>query len=130
MKANELMVGDWVLCDNTPYQIAEIGGMVCISAEQELFAALEDINPVPLTPEILERNGFIVKHPESEKRTYWRDCAGQIVGHKNRGMMYFDISGNPVKFGDFHPHFHGHIRFVHELQHALRLCGIDKEIVL
>ena len=39
MKANELMIGDWVLCDGIPYQVAEIApGLLCIDAERELFA--------------------------------------------------------------------------------------------
>ena len=139
MKATELMIGDWVqnplgakgwvknIRSSPQYRID-----IAYSADGESYAVLEekDVNPIPLTPEILVKNGFLIKHPESEKRTYLKDRAGQIVVHKNRGLLFFNISGNPWKFGWFHPAFAGHIRFVHELQHALRLCGIEKEIVL
>lgn len=132
MKANEIMVGDWVFVHKPTckgHRVDYINEMEEeIGADGEFYNVC-DIEPVPLTPEILEKNGFIVKRTESAKRTYWKDCAGQIVGHKNRGLMYMEISGNPVKFGYFLPHFSGHIQFVHELQHALRLCGISKEIV-
>jgi len=128
MKANELMIGDWYAFRGHPYKCT--ASDIASIAECEEKGAPTDISEFPLTPEILEKNGFIVKHPESEKRTYLKDRAGQIVVHKNRGLLFFNISGNPWKFGWFHPAFSGHIRFVHELQHALRLCGIEKEIML
>lgn len=144
MKANELMIGDWInvtaeenIVNPDILSILPKAGKVvsidydCIYVDfVEHPFMLGDIEPIPLTPEILEKNGFIVKHPESTKRIYWKDRAGQIVGHKNRGLMYMEISGNPVKFGYFLPHFSGHIQFVHEFQHAIRLCRSEKEIEL
>lgn len=126
MKANELMIGDWVQPCSRSYPV-QVESLPVDTINGDMGAAFD---PIPLTPEILEKNGFIIKHPESEKRTYWRDCAGQIVGHKNRGLMLMEIHGNPKKFGYFIPYFKGHLYYVHELQHALRLCGIDKEIEL
>lgn len=128
MKANDLMLGDWYAFRGHPYKCTASDIASILECEEN--GAPTDISEIPLTTEILEKNGFIVKRTESAKRTYWKDRAGQIVGHKNRGLMYMEISGNPVKFGYFLPHFSGHIQFVHELQHALRLCGISKEIVL
>lgn len=129
MDNKSLMLGDWVQHrDGTPYQIAEIGGMVCIDAEQELFASLEDIQPIPLTAEILEKNEFDIINVKYGQRIYviaddyyelevdemtesiWR------VNYWNLESSSFDASL--------------HIAFVHELQHALRLLGIEKEIVL
>lgn len=135
MKANELMQGDVVLYEyngeKTHARVVEIyrsSALVENVSKKYVEIAEDKLFPIPLTPEILEKYGLIVKHPENAKRTYWKDCAGQIVGHKNRGLMYMEISGNPVKPGYFHPHFSGHIQFVHELQRALRLCRIEKEI--
>lgn len=126
MKADELMIGDRVQPCSRSYPV-QVESLSVDTINGDMDATFD---PIPLTPEILEKNGFIIKHPESEKRTYWRDCAGQIVGHKNRGLMLMEIHGNPKKFGYFIPYFKGHLYYVHELQHALRLCGIDKEIEL
>ena len=128
MKATELMIGDWVLCDGEHYQIAEIGGMVCIDAEEKLYAFLEDIEPIPLTPEILEKNGF-------EKLGYdgW-----EYKLEKDNKLMYsvlwrcdypnaLRISSYSQVYGDFNSF---HIDNVHELQHALKLCGTENEIVV
>lgn len=139
MEAKDLMIGCWVLYsyqenEKQPGRITYISenGSVGIAFDNgmEVATNLRYCEPIPLTTEILENNGFLIKHPESEKRTYLKDRAGQIVVRKNRGLLFFNISGNPWKFGWFHPAFSGHIRFVHELQHALRLCGIEKEIVI
>ena len=144
MKATDLMIGDWVQFSYRHpetdervvrvFQItqieAQLGDYYIWSEKNGRVCHPEWLQPIPLTPEILEKNGFIIKHPESEKRTYWRDYAGQIVGHKNRGLMLMEIHGNPKKFGYFIPYFKGHLYYVHELQHALRLCGIEKEVEL
>ena len=121
MKANELMIGDWILCERKPYRIVEIGGMVCIDAEMELFAALVDITPIPLTPEILEKNGWEV--PEG----------GLWFRHpKQPFLISMRVSGCYLYSSDEHDKrdFFCCIHYVHELQHALRICGIEKEIVL
>jgi len=128
MKATELMIGDWIRCDRKPYRIAEIGGMVCIDGERELFSNLEDIEPIPITGTILKRNG--IKSEEYDDGFYW--CDGdprkgisqevRLVQDDKGWLAYFyspkvesDIEGLQLSY-------------VHELQHALRLLGIDKEI--
>lgn len=81
-----------------------------------------EVNPIPLTEEILEKNEF-----------------------KQRGdeYMFFEWDGAKqwyVSLEDFKPQFdfwfitssdrdlnvRGKIRYVHELQHALRLCGLNE----
>lgn len=125
MKATNLMIGDWVYCitDNTNVQIEEIFiddiyGW-CYKYEGKLNA-LNDIEPIPLTKEILEKNGF--EKSQGEKFT-WFICNVaafdiRIVNEKNN---LYDI-----KIAEYpRP-----ITYVHELQHLLKLCKIEKEIVL
>lgn len=67
----------------------------------------DELNPIPLTPEILEKNGF-VKHDKIHP--YYLDYY-----HERDGFTIFNSSA-----------WHGHIlNSVHELQHALRLCGLN-----
>lgn len=118
------MLGDWVLCDGEPYQIAEISaGLLCIDAERELFANPEDLEPIPLTGEILEKNGLICHSglwvvPEAKRLDLGLfyigiddGCGVGICVMPEGKMTYFCNS-------------------VHQLQHVLRLCGTEKEIVL
>lgn len=143
MKATDLMIGDWVSCDGKNYQIAEIAGMVVIDAENELFASLEDIQPVPLTPEILEKNGFYYGNTASEEDF----CNAVGCSYPEEGWCYdegageikilfpTESDGGLIRLDDQNADKHLELVFVepimlHELQHALKLCGIDKEITL
>jgi hypothetical protein len=121
MKASELMIGDWVLYNETPQQVLEISGIDDeVYLETDELVHQSEIQPIPLTPEILEKNGFeyfhknysslSYDHPFKLKMTNWPDENG--LG----GLWTIcDIV---------------EIRFVHQLQHALRLCEIEKEIEL
>ena len=138
-----LMVGDWVSCDGKNYQIAEIGGMVCLDAENELFASIEDIEPIRLTPEILEKNGFWFGYTTNEEDF----CRATGAGCPEKGWCWDDgtgtikiifpkgTDGGIVLLDDGNFDRDMSLVFVktlyaHELQHALKLCGIDKEIKL
>lgn len=96
METTELMIGDWVKHLNNPRRIK---GAVDLT-----FA--KDFEPIPLTAEILEKNGF-VKHDKIHP--YYMDYY-----HEKDGFTIFNSST-----------WHGHILdSVHEIQHALRLCGL------
>ena len=137
---SSLMVGDWVSCDGKNYQIAEIGGMVCLDAEKEIFASLEDITPIPITPEILEKNGF----NEQGKGENYTDYvfvpaiegapAPILVGFYKKPIkgvsILFKCTRSVCNGGGINDLHLCTLNYVHELQHALKLCGIDKEIKL
>ena len=110
MKAEELMVGDWVLDSytNRPMRIEGING------GNPRFG--QDLEPIPLTPEILEKIGFT---NEGFFAKLVIDIRKICCDSKNISIL----TGEHVDLAI--PCF-----YVHELQHALRLCGIDKEIVL
>lgn len=118
MKANELMVGDWVfLFDETPVKVDCIGNAEVYLTEPkgqhelDWNVTYEHIKPIPLTPEILEKNGF----RDIDKG---ENCDGFDIYWRNGN------DGYSINMQDLHLHY------VHELQHALRLCGISKEIEL
>lgn len=113
MKVNELMIGDWVLDTRTgtPLRV------------NPFMAELEvpEWQPIPLTPKILDKNGF-------EKLT-------------SNTRMFFQHGGHRLSYYIANKHFTIYNQIddslvqkvivnVHELQHALKLCGIDKEIVV
>ena len=122
MKANELMIGDWVYLpsiisdDKFPVQVLEIQDD-CIKyycGGKKMMVMFKYIEPIPLTPEILEKNGFVVES---------RDCHGEpLQYYVLTDGLWIDVSGEN--------YFEGKLEFVHQLQHALRLCGIDKTIEL
>lgn len=119
MKATELMCGDLVLINNTPHKIQAIDSIDAeIQADDELYYVGEDryhsedkIEGIPITPEILEKNGW--KHSNrlmiiriDGDDFYW--CEGF------RGVLY----KNQYNMCD--------CKYVHELQQALRICGLKE----
>lgn len=141
MKANELkvadlMVGDLVLHDGKVIRVdavhkRKIGYHKTKDKLTWLFSG--QFEPIPLTPDILEKNGFENidnKYPFptfrcDDKENYLCITIGFPEGDKTkRKRPFIEIDGVNIYIG------HLIINFVHELQHALKLCGIDKEIIV
>lgn len=121
MKANELMVGDWVYLLGTPCRIKDIIDDGVINYEK-------DVTPIPLTEEILEKNGYTCKRSlDKEIISYnWKSPDRRVTLNDQNGSPWFCII---LSDGMMEEVMIG-ITYVHELQHALRLCGIEKEIML
>ena len=122
MKANELMVGDWVELYGTPTRW-EIEDYAKWYKEMER-TDVHTFEPIPLTAEILEKNGW--------KWNTFHTMIEFIVGTIHIGWGFYK---DCISVSDHSDEGHCQISslrcvYVHELQHALRLCGIDKKIVL
>lgn len=136
MKTNELMIGDMV-------RKLERGGhtvpvkIIAIYENNADYETQDGLNgcmmiggyePLPLTAEILEKNGFrkVERIPTKNSETgTWRSnkfCATIKRYFIDAQHCIFCLIAGHSKIGD--------ISHVHELQHALRLCGIEKEIKL
>lgn len=114
MKATELMIDDWVLDKKKPVQIT---GIICDDFfETTLSPSIggEYISPIPLTSEILKKNGFEECRIEEIEYYGWR---------LNEDFSLERNAVDTLIWNDDVP-----IHSVHQLQHALRLCGIEKEI--
>ena len=152
MKVEDLMIGDLVhsistihnvsFPDNgviqdegyttirTPIKITTVSEN-CVSYysnKLELYITLssEEIEPIPLTPEILKKNGILY-----EKQSYYY----VIKDDKDLECTYYiqqiqEDWAIGVDIGAYYCSVFARIKYVHELQHALKLCGINKEIVV
>ena len=134
MKANELMIEDWVMINPISYyQVEQIriefGELRIYLKGTEVFATENEIIPIPLTPEILEKNGFIRDMFYGEWQfdldTFPFNFPFSVVQRKNNSWYL-----GREEIGIAHNREIIDISYVHELQHALRLCGIEKEIEL
>ena len=83
MKLTDLAILDWVLINNTPHKIQAIDSIDAeILADDELYYVGEDrchsedkIEGIPITPEILEKNGFYDSYTKRYyKRFYSNRC--------------------------------------------------------
>lgn len=107
-----------------PVRIEQIGGIVMVKnpgADKEPYQLLEstEIEPIPLTRDIMVANG--IKYQWGIP-WYQGGSDGEFELHYSNGEGFnLGEKAIDVKLP---------IRYVHELQHALRLCGINKEITL
>lgn len=78
------------------------------------------LNPIPLTQEILEKNGWCSRLNGTGEFYLKKKPVGAVVVTK--AIIGFQMNHGP---------FSGlAIYYVHQLQHAIRLCGIEKEITI
>ena len=114
LTSKDLMIGDWYTLRGQPHKCT--ASDIAFIAECEEKGVSTDISEIPITFKILEKNGFkklvtkciygdiIMKSYSNE---CWRFCA---YAKREDSVVY--------------------IHSIHELQHALRLCGIEKEIMI
>jgi len=150
MKANELMIGDWVIYNpnvfiEDEYELPKDSYPTKISCGEDIDLAFEDCySPIPITSEILEKNGF--KNPTLNDSKLTNYVFKASFEHKSPlpnveilRVNYYDgvewdfyaLLGER-KSSDCGEQYEYVIiiKYVHELQHALKLAGIDKEIKL
>lgn len=114
MNTKELMIGDFVYCEpeGKVIQVTEVRAEAVQFHEYSTLTTFEDeLQPIPLTDEILDKNAERCDH---------------VLGHKwlflKSGLFILQV----FRWEDddcYEVLNYVELRYVHELQHALRLCG-------
>jgi hypothetical protein len=142
LTCQDLMVGDWFksVDYNSPFRITAIYDDVVqtqadyqseIDGNWYSEVEIKDLVPIPLTEEILVKNVFYRSPRWHYCETTTDDgfkiyvqlgCGGTIdyvrITKHNSDLMERDLDATVS------------IHYVHELQHLLRLCGIEKELTI
>ena len=138
------MIGDWVWCGSNYGQVAEIFNfqdelLITVNNRRnkyfeeinpyEVTTGAEDIRPIPLTEEFFEKNGFKkindyflefnVIFESEDKRIIITDMA-------NRGDGYWDVL---IDNEDYETIGACDVKYVHQFQQILRLCGYEMDMV-
>lgn len=127
MREDELMIGDWVRKiekggHSIPAKIVALyqDNLDCITGDGIVRTiSYEGIEPYLLTPSILERNGLELDSTGSyfdEDKSFLLE----ISFYKNEIIWSINVNEYDIL----------KLEYVHELQHAMKLCKIEKEIVL
>ena len=119
MKATELMIGDLIkikghLDYDKVQEIARDENMqwyISFACSATLFRAYE-FEPIPLTPEILEKNGW-------KETEYWHEYEdGNTIIQYSLSNIWGIINEIEIE--------HFKCEYVHQYQHLLRLCGLNE----
>ena len=145
MKANELMIGDWVIFGDEPLKVQHLynNGYDDVVAEiveegtneYGVYEEIKDVpvvycSPIPLTPEILEKNGFYDRNTQ----WYYKRFGSYVCFDIAISLVYKEIEVSKVcgagtdceevEYGS--SIVFGNDICVHNLQHVLRLCGLNE----
>ena len=129
MKATELMIGDWVNSDFGIFQIKEIFDDAVRDNRGNDYE-FDCISTISLTGEILKSNGFELIDDVYRAKALvdiydlW-ECetiSQTIYTHYYKKRKDYSLYSNNCIIE--------HIKYVHELQNAMRVCGVENEIEL
>jgi hypothetical protein len=143
LKISDLSVGDWVRYRDREWEVCSIyqftGEVGLFRKDSQICESIEDIDPIPITAEILEKNGFMLLSDSFSTYEY-----ATLLGKMLRSTrVYLDapqsisvsLQDTTIERGFYHREKTSvsilrDDLYVHDLQHALRLAGVDKEINL
>ena len=124
LKISDLSVGDWVrwkVYDNTyDMQVTGVTDRRIYGMHDgiEYSMLLSQICSIPITAEILERNGFTCIEEDVDTALYGAPSCS--IFH-TKGTLRYRLDTPQASVVCWN---------IHNLQHALRLAGVDKEIKL
>ena len=137
LKISDLSVGDWVefmgeLCKVldcgttivTPRTL-EFKPRLTLSAKYDIYDCVDvdKVTPIPITAEILGKSGFVKNGEYNEWSTgNWDDIPFIGISLSRQSMRIKNLGTDIF--------IENKVVYIHQLQHALRLAGIDKEINL
>lgn len=116
MKPNELMIDDWVEYGQYITTVRSLSDKIVLSG---CIGRLDEVRPVPITTEILEANGFLKKENHTDVfYVVFINSSPVYVGPSIGDQWEVNIYQNGK--------IEMYIKYVHELQHILRLQGLEK----
>lgn len=129
MDIRDLSIGDWVrdilgnICIVRNIFCGDLVECYVVEKGDELGIMIDRLRPIPITAEVLEKNGFKKNGVYNE----WN------IGEWNERPFIgvsLDRQSIRVKYFGTDIFIEGKVVYVHQLQHAMRLAGINNDIEL
>lgn len=130
------MIGDWVFWVRNRIDTARVTGVpVLLDGVSQhgisvfyngslFFIRKEDIEPIPLTAEILEKNGFETEDAKDGGFILCDDFYDIFIYEWSDSIWVARYESTEMNI----PFEQATMGYVHELQHFLRASGIEKEV--
>lgn len=124
---DEIMVGDWMYITDHPMKKEEKQ-----VKPEHFLRSLVIFEPIPLTKEILEKNGFELN--DDNDKEYFNEYLGvddRVVLRSDPAYMNTNNTWDVhIDTPDYRTFGNLELTYVHEFQHFLKSCKIDKKIIL
>jgi hypothetical protein len=128
MTTQDIMIDDWVYIKDHP-----IKALPTKVKPEHFVRSLVEFEPILLTKKILEENKFKrYSFPCIEKHHQWISYISPSASISLWCCKLYDNEDDGWVIDINVPYYSCHIKikYLHELQHVLKLCNIDKEIKL
>lgn len=133
IKNKELMLGNWLLAgEKTQFPMQVVGifsDVVYLDFEENQGDVWEekeeDLFPIPLTEELLEKNGFVLDDNEYVKEYSYKDNRGNFIYADFLDGKCIGVKTSVLKQIEVIESFF--MKYLHELQNTLTLAGIEFE---
>lgn len=127
------IIGDWVEYRNTYTRVFESfeDSYYLDSFDIIKFPKEDELTPIPLTVDILEKNGWVYYIQCNQERIYSKDYEGIsiYIGIYKDNDEYTAYAYNGINdYGCADDYYLRSIKYVHQLQHLLFGLGINHEI--
>ena len=128
MEIQEICIGDYVSIDGVPHIVNAVHGDkgAVNLIDREFLSYANNLEPIPLTEEILENSGFEKqKNPYLSSKNKSTYKSGSVeVSFPNK----YSTDDILLLIESTHRCVYFQIKYVHELQQAMRICKIEKFI--
>ena len=128
IRCRELMIGDWFLTsDGVPCRVDQNFGNHVWGYGQDLSISTDEPYAIPITREILEKNRWVSRisiHYSNMDNFFWKN-EGDIHMEWDEGIVSLWVDYSKDEEGT-NPDLKASIKYVHELQDALRLAGLKE----
>ena len=135
MKAEDLMIGDWVIRKGVPeepmrlYDMKASAGNAYLDQDgRGVTEKFENIEPIVLTEEILEKNNFHSKEDFYNHKKFF------FLGKNEYNLdVYLDNNSIILVEAEYEPTVYAYMcdcEYVHQFQHILKDLKINREIKL
>ena len=128
IRCKDLMIGDWFLTsDRVCCRVDQNFGNHIWGHGQDLSISTDEPYAIPITREILEKNRWVRRISTFYRNMdnfFWRN-EGDIHMELDEGTLSVWVDYSKDEEGT-NPNLKASVRYVHELQDALRLAGLKE----
>lgn len=125
METTDLMIGDYILHNGEPARITSLSKDINQFKNGVSEEGKSGVHSVKCATAIHLTVGFMEKNfTTADEGITWKPLDGEF----GRFLLGINVDGDIGE--DCRHKYYGMVEYVHQVQHALRMCEIDKEVIV